>query len=353
MPRKQLYALPHVKTVKSKGARYLYFNTGEIVDGKARYIALGKEGDPDIGARHSNAMRARSRADGTPSALSLPQLVQRYERSPDYTKKSQGTQRTYSVYLKRLATEFNAAPASGLEQRDLYKLMDVMADRPAAADMMLLAGAQMYAWAVKRKYVLRNPFVGIDREDWEARQYEPWPENVLEEALADSRLGLPVALLYFSAQRIGDCCNLRWADVGSDGIQVTQQKTRKSLLIPVHGRLAEAFANAPRKGATILADAKGRPMKDQTIRSWIAAFGEKRGLKLVPHGLRKNAVNALLEAGCSIGEVSAISGQSLQMVEHYARRRNSQRMGRAGMSKWERNGERETLGKTAQETADL
>jgi hypothetical protein len=37
--------------------------------------------------------------------------------------------------------------------------------------------------------------------------------------------------------------------------------------------------------------------------------------------LRKNAVNALLEAGCSAAEVSAITGQSLEMVEHHPEKR--------------------------------
>jgi hypothetical protein len=51
--------------------------------------------------------------------------------------------------------------------------------------------------------------------------------------------------------------------------------------------------------------------------------------------LRKNAVNALLEAGCSTAEVSAITGQSLQVVEHYAKGRDGRALARAAMVKWE------------------
>lgn len=32
--------------------------------------------------------------------------------------------------------------------------------------------------------------------------------------------------------------------------------------------------------------------------------------------------NTLLEVGCAVAETAAISGQSLQMVEHYAERRS-------------------------------
>ena len=40
---------------------------------------------------------------------------------------------------------------------------------------------------------------------------------------------------------------------------------------------------------------------------------------LVFHGLRKSAVVMLLEVGCTTAEVQAITGQSMQMVEHYAK----------------------------------
>lgn len=50
----------------------------------------------------------------------------------------------------------------------------------------------------------------------------------------------------------------------------------------------------------------------------VLGLGPALGIKTVPHGLRKNAVNALLEAGCTIAEVSAITGQTHQVVEHYA-----------------------------------
>jgi hypothetical protein len=49
--------------------------------------------------------------------------------------------------------------------------------------------------------------------------------------------------------------------------------------------------------------------------------------------LRKNAVSALLEAGCSIAEVSAITAHSLQMVEHYSKGRDQRRIGRAAIVK--------------------
>jgi transposase len=52
-------------------------------------------------------------------------------------------------------------------------------------------------------------------------------------------------------------------------------------------------------------------------------------------GLRKSAVVFLLEAGCTDAEVAAITGQSREMVEHYARQVNQKRLAAAAILKWE------------------
>jgi hypothetical protein len=67
----------------------------------------------------------------------------------------------------------------------------------------------------------------------------------------------------------------------------------------------------------------------------LQAFAAELGVKVVPHGLRKNAVNALLEAGCSAAETATISGQTLQMVEHYAKARSQKRLGEIAILKWQ------------------
>ena len=60
-----------------------------------------------------------------------------------------------------------------------------------------------------------------------------------------------------------------------------------------------------------------------------------REQKCVFHGLRKSAVVMLLEAGCTDAEVSAITGQTRDMVVHYARAVNQKRLAAAAILKWE------------------
>ncbi len=56
---------------------------------------------------------------------------------------------------------------------------------------------------------------------------------------------------------------------------------------------------------------------------------------LVFHGLRKSAVCFLLEAGCTDAMVSAITGQSRQMVEHYSRQINQRKLAVEAILRWE------------------
>ncbi len=46
-------------------------------------------------------------------------------------------------------------------------------------------------------------------------------------------------------------------------------------------------------------------------------------------------VEFLFQAGCTAAMVSAITGQSLLMLEHYARKRNNRKLAKAAMEKWE------------------
>jgi hypothetical protein len=64
-------------------------------------------------------------------------------------------------------------------------------------------------------------------------------------------------------------------------------------------------------------------------------FEPLREQKCVFHGLRKSAVVMLLEAGCTDAEVSAITGQSREMVEHYALAVNQKKLAASAILKWE------------------
>ena len=111
----------------------------------------------------------------------------------------------------------------------------------------------------------------------------------------------------------------------------------------MHRDLGLVLAGVPRRAVTILTTSRGTPWTKDGIRaSWQTlmrrlAFGDR----LVFHGLRKSAVNTLLEAGCAPAEVSAITGQTMQTVEHYAKGVDRTKLASAAILKWENASETE------------
>lgn len=329
--------LEHVKPVTAKGRRYEYFRTGIIGDnGREILKPLPARSDPTFWTVYASLKAGRTRRSNVAAELLLPAMIERYQASAEYRRLKPSTQKTYDVYLRLMADRLSAAPARALERRDLVELRSTMADRPGAANGMVRAARALFAWGRQHELVDQNPCAGI--ELFESVDYEPWPDDLLARALVseDPLVSLGVSLLYFTAQRIGDVVALRWNDVRDGFAFMRQRKTGTPMEIMLHRDLLDRLAREPRRGMTIIADAAGRPMSADRLRLHLQAFARDHGCEIVPHGLRKNAVNALLEAGCTVAETAAVSGQSLQMVEHYAKRRSTRTLSSAAILKLER-----------------
>jgi len=336
--------LPHIKRVTAKGKVYYYFDTGVDVPNKRGglkrvYTSLPDIRDPAFALKYAAAQGVRTKRANASATLTVAKLVDLYRRSPQFRKLSKATQALYTIYHDRLADLIGNAPADAVEPRDIRRIMDGMADTPGAANALRRATGPLYKWARQRQHVSRTTNPLDDVEAFEAVPHVPWPQAVIDAALAsdDIKVRLPVMLLLYTAQRIGDVMAMQWGDIRDGIIHVRQQKTGKQLAIPMHRRLADELARTPRRGMAIITGDKGQPVTDQYVRITLKKFCAKFGLKLVPHGLRKNAVIALLEAGCSIAEAASISGQSFGMVEQYAKQRDQGKLATAAILKWERN----------------
>lgn len=299
-------------------------------------------GDPDGFMRKLAHLQRLALRDNEAKTGTLANTIRLYKMSPDFTGCAESTRDTYSIYLDRLPAIFPDAQLAEITRPLVQRfVMDENADTPGAANMMRRVLHLIYKWAAGRKDGLRDPTQGI--KPFDGKPHEPWPEHLLLAALQndDAHFRTAVALHYFTGQRTGDTCSMTWNAITAAGrIPVIQQKTGTSLLIPIHDDLAKALAEAPRGALTMLTNRQGLPLKPQTFGNWVTKFGAQHNTHLVPHGLRKNAVIAMLEAGCSVAEVSAVTGQSLQMVEHYAKGRNQERLSTVTVMKWNASGTR-------------
>lgn len=327
--------LPYTKTVRSKGRCYVYFVTGQQQDGKPILKRLPDKASPQFGATYAAMLAARTRREAVQTELTLPKLIELYQKSQKYQSLKPTSRYAYDNYLRKLIEAFGDAPAGQIERKDIVTLVDGIADKPGAANLILSITNALYAWGRSRDHVSNDPCRDIER--FEVGEHQPWPESLVADALAskDRDVRLIVSLLYYTAQRIGDVMALRWADIRDGIIHLQQEKTGKPMTIRVHRELSKLLDQTPKRGMTVITDEVGRPMKKVAARHVLQAFARARGFKVVPHGLRKNAVNTLLEVGCTVAETAAISGQSLQMIEHYAKRRSSEKLSTSAILRWE------------------
>jgi integrase len=317
---------------------YYYFDTGQSDEkGNRIWKRLPPPSDRTFGGVYAAMLGHRTKRNTVRVEMTVARLFDLYQSSAQFTGLKESSQKLYTTYLNQFVDELGEAPADEVERKDIVLLLDKRAATAGAANMLLSTARAAWNWGRKRGHVDNDPFTGVDA--MEMGEHDPWPEDLLRAALAsDDRLvRLSVHLLYYTAQRVGDVLAMTWRDINDGRINVVQQKTGKSLSIQIHADLANELATYPRSLGQII----GIPATKAGVaklRLALQAFASGMGHKVVTHGLRKNAVNALLEAGCSAAETAAISGQSLQMVEHYAKQRSQSLLGQNAILKWERNG---------------
>lgn len=329
------HTLAYIKTVVRGGKTYSYFDCGKDADGKRRYQPLPPRSDIRFGGVYAALLGHRSRkAEAAKAEMRLSALIALYERSPRYQRLAKNSQDNYSHYTGRFCKALGDPAANSVARMDVTTVLNLMIKTPGASNAMLRAVSALYRWARGNTEITADPCRDIDEH--EGGEHLKWPDELLAEALAsdDPRIKLAVSLLYYTAQRIGDVCNMKWGDISDGYIHVVQEKTGKELWIRIHRDLAALLDSLPKP--TFAAKVKLLGGRDRhTVRGWLQAWAKARGHKIVPHGLRKNAVIALIEAGCSTAEAGAISGQSMQVVEKYARQRDMRKLGSAAILKLE------------------
>lgn len=270
-------------------------------------------------------------------------LIYQYRSSPEYGGLSAASRRDYDRYLDQIKSKWGGLQVSGLRPSHVLKLRDAMAATPGAADHMVSVLRTVIEWGIPRDFADTNPATSIKKLARGGDGYQPWPQWALDLVTEHGPPAMvkAVALGFYTGQRRGDVVAMRAEHIENGGINVTQSKTGKRLFVPLHRELQSALAGVT--SGPLVTTGTGEAYKNGA--SFTAAWG--RWLKPLPlyrirkagltfHGLRKNAVNALLEAGCKHKQVSSITGHSLVMVEHYSRNADQRKMALQAMRQWEK-----------------
>jgi len=184
----------------------------------------------------------------------------------------------------------------------------------------------------------RDPTAGV--KGYKSKEIRTWTEHEIEIFEArwpeGTRERLAFALRLYKGQRGSDVYRMTWADIVQGTIRVAQQKTAAKLTIPIHDALDRMFEIANRDQNTILVTAYAQPFSVKGSGNMVSGAIHEAGLpdRCKPHGLRKAAARRLAEAGCSAGEIAAITGhKTLAEVERYTRAADQVRLARQAIRK--------------------
>jgi integrase len=192
-----------------------------------------------------------------------------------------------------------------------------------------------------------DPVHGVKRVHQVEHEHEPWPAELVERFMREAKpfLRWAIKLALYTGQRRSDLVKMKWSqfwrdDRGRYWIDVCQQKTGASLSIPCHEELRQELETMPRIADTILVGDRGEPLLADSLSA--AVRKQLRAMSVdgyVIHGLRKNAANALSEAGCTTMQIASITGhKTTSMVEHYSKKRDQRELASAAIGKWEQSG---------------
>lgn len=275
-----------------------------------------------------------------PKTDTVESLIALWQASPEWAQMSNRTKEDWARYCRILKDKWGEFRAADIQPKHVLALRDRFGKTPVTANNLMRCLSSMLSWSVPRGWRPDNPCREI-KPLRGGEGYEPWPKEVIDICKQElpPKLWQAAALALYTGQRKADVLKMRRDAINANGLLcVRQGKTGKVLLLPLHKDLQAVLDTIPAADlGPILTNEHGRPW---TITAFNSAWKRHRPAilrerNLVFHGLRKSAVVMLLEVGATTAEVAAVTGQSLAMVEHYARGVSQAKLARSAMDRWE------------------
>ncbi len=325
----------HVHRVKAKGKLYYFYQAHRGTDRQGPRIALPR--DPTT-AEFWDALR---KVAGTVQGYSgtIAAMIDAYLASPEFLKLADSTKRSYQLYLTHGRAAFGKSKPDEIRPAHVIKLRDEFQDTPVAANTIVAALSAVYKWGRPRDFATVNPCEKLPK--FKTGEHKAWPAEMVTLALqARWEIKRFVLLTLATAQREEDVCRMSLHDIVDGEVRVVQQKTRKELWIPLPDEINSVVEDCRKSGTMYLIPrGNGHPFNGNQFRAMWGREMKKEKFKpireagLVPHGLCKNAHNALFESGANAKEVEAVTGRSPTMVAHYSKAANQRLLARKAVGR--------------------
>jgi integrase len=260
----------------------------------------------------------------------LSGLIRDFEGTKQWRRLADSTKKEYKRVLMFWEAEYGTCPYRALEDKafraDVIKWHDKFSEtRPREADNRVTILARVLSWGAKDAPLKVNVLDGFERAYASDRSDIIWlPEHVeafMSVACPEMQLAMAVAL--HTGQRQGDIRKLAWSAYDGTNIRLRQGKAQRLgrpapvVRVPCTKALKATLDAAPRRAAVILTTKTGRAFTKRYFAEQWEATCKAAGIseELHFHDIRGTTVTMLFRAGCSIGEIVAITGHTLRRAQ--------------------------------------
>ncbi|HEX7051756.1 MAG TPA: tyrosine-type recombinase/integrase [Longimicrobiales bacterium] len=258
--------------------------------------------------------------------------------SREWRNLSAGSQRTYNKYIRKILRMWRDDAVADTTVEVVIEARDALLHKPHTANGFVATLSAMLDVACTRPSrfgLADNPCRNVGRfgeKDGVKPRHQYWADEdeqaFIEKAeREDWEMRVAYDLLVYTGQRPIDVRGMTVKDYDGEKIRVVQQKTGARVWIPVHRDLKHTLDRhfekrkaAGRIGGHLIQTERGKGFNESNFRERWNAIARPLGLAhLQRRDLRRTAVIRLAEAGCTIPEIAAITGHSIQGVESILR----------------------------------
>jgi len=188
----------------------------------------------------------------------------------------------------------------------------------------------------------RNPAKGVRPPDgFKSTPRRKWTDDEIDLIYKHGRphVRRSMMVLLHTGLRVSDAVALRRDVVQGGMIELTTQKNKKDVVIPIHADLkAELNRSLPVESVYLITGARGQRLRRHGVLAMFHREFARLGVADSPttHGLRKNAVVALIEAGASEQMINAVTGQSIPIIRHYGQEYERRKLALQVVPLWEK-----------------
>lgn len=337
---KRVDQLPRLDAVKDAAGAW----TWSFLDVTERRHHLPEPADPEAFWKAIDKAEDIGRKLAAGIRRTFSSLIVEFKDSAAYTDDIvESTREQYDRCMDSIEAAWGDDPVESLEATEIQKTLDkAYRHTPAAGRVFRSTLGRIISWGIPRGYRKDNPVEHTERIDSDGT-YSPWPPEAFDIFFGEARvdLHLPVYSGLFSGQRKVDVLQMLRPQSTANEMPIVAQKTSERVPVQIHSEYRKIIDAAPvdkdNPQLALHLRADGQPWAYEGFKTaWgrelnkpaMKFFREKR---LVFHGLRKNAVNMLLEVGCTEEQVAAIVGMSAAMVHHYSKEVSKFRLARSAM----------------------